>query len=107
MAADKLAVANLMAVELQARNTGHDRLEQRLTLKKRQACRVAAVEVHEVESIKNKTRAALPVSRCGSAAIGDRLFGAVEARQEGAGGVADFVGDHRAVGSFELEGSED
>ena len=39
--------------------------------------------------------------------IGDRLLGPVEARQEGAGGVADLVGDHRAVGSFELEGRQD
>ena len=31
----------------------------------------------------------------------------VEARQENAGGVADLVGDHGAVGSFELEGRQD
>ena len=39
--------------------------------------------------------------------IGDRLLGPVEARQEGAGGVANLVGDHGAVGSFELEGCQD
>src|SRR5580700_4586140 len=39
--------------------------------------------------------------------IGDRLLGPVEACQEGAGGVADLVGDHGAVGSFELEGCQD
>ena len=39
--------------------------------------------------------------------IGDRLLRPVEARQEGAGGVADLVGDHGAVGSFELEGRQD
>ena len=31
----------------------------------------------------------------------------VEARQENAGGVANLVGNHGALGSFELEGSED
>jgi hypothetical protein len=39
--------------------------------------------------------------------IGDRLFGPVEACQKGAGSVADRVGDHRALGSFELEGCQD
>ena len=39
--------------------------------------------------------------------IGDRLLGPVEARQEHAGGLADLVGDHRALGSFEFEGRED
>jgi hypothetical protein len=39
--------------------------------------------------------------------IGDRLLRPVEARQEHACGVANLVGDHRAVGSFQLEGSED
>ena len=39
--------------------------------------------------------------------IGDRLLRPVEARQEDAGGVADLVGDHRALGSFELEGRQD
>src|SRR5208337_1877089 len=34
-------------------------------------------------------------------------LGPVEARQEDAGGVADLVGDHRSVGSFELEGRQD
>ena len=36
--------------------------------------------------------------------IGDRLFRPVEARQESAGGVADFVSNHDALGSFELQG---
>ena len=39
--------------------------------------------------------------------IGDRLLRSVEARQEGAGGVADLVGDHGALGSFELESCQD
>ena len=39
--------------------------------------------------------------------IGDRLLRPVEARQENAGGVANLVGDHGAVGSFELEGRQD
>jgi len=39
--------------------------------------------------------------------IGDRLLRPVEARQEGAGGVADLVGDHGALGSFELESRQD
>ena len=39
--------------------------------------------------------------------IGDRLLRPVEARQERAGGVADLVGDHGALGSFELEGRQD
>ena len=33
MAADKLAVANLMTIELQTGNPGDDRFEQRLTLR--------------------------------------------------------------------------
>src|SRR5580704_4688955 len=37
----------------------------------------------------------------------DRLLGPVESRQEGARGVADLVGDHGALGSFELEGRQD
>ena len=39
--------------------------------------------------------------------IGDRLLRPVEASQEGAGGFADLVGDHGALGSFELEGGQD
>ena len=39
--------------------------------------------------------------------IGDRLLRPIEARQERAGGVADLVSDHRALGSFELESGED
>ena len=39
--------------------------------------------------------------------LGDRLLRPVEARQENAGGVADLVGDHSALGSFELEGRQD
>jgi hypothetical protein len=35
------------------------------------------------------------------------LLRPVEARQEHAGSVANLVGDHRAVGSFQLEGSQD
>jgi hypothetical protein len=35
------------------------------------------------------------------------LLGPVEARQEDAGSVTDLVGDHGAVGSFELEGRQD
>ena len=39
--------------------------------------------------------------------LGDRLLGLVETRQERAGGVADLVGNHPAIGLFEFEGSED
>ena len=39
--------------------------------------------------------------------LGDHLLRPVEARQENAGGVANLVGNHRAFGSFELEGSGD
>ena len=39
--------------------------------------------------------------------IGDHLLRPIEASQERAGGVADFVGNHGAVGLFELEGGED
>ena len=39
--------------------------------------------------------------------IGDRLLRPVEARQEHTGGVADLVGDHSALGSFEFEGCQD
>ena len=63
MAADKLAVANLMTIELQAGNIGHNRLKQRLTLNKRQGCRVAAVEVQEVEGVKDQAHAARAVGR--------------------------------------------
>ena len=38
--------------------------------------------------------------------IGDHLLGPVEACQEDAGGVADLVGDHGALESFELEGRQ-
>src|SRR5271166_3251960 len=39
--------------------------------------------------------------------ISDHLLGPVEACQEDAGGVTDLVGDHGALGSFELEGCQD
>ena len=39
--------------------------------------------------------------------LGDRLLGPVEASQERAGGVADLIGDHGALGSFQLEGGQD
>ena len=39
--------------------------------------------------------------------LGDCSLGLAEARQEGAGGVANFVSDYGAVGSFELEGRHD
>ena len=48
-----------------------------------------------------------PAARDADQSIGDRLLGPVEARQEHAGGIADLVGDHGAVGSFELEGRQD
>ena len=35
------------------------------------------------------------------------MLGPIEARQEHAGGVANLVGDHCALGSFELEGCQD
>ena len=40
-------------------------------------------------------------------AIGDHLLGPVKAGQEHAGGFADLVGDHRPLGSFELECGQD
>jgi hypothetical protein len=63
MGADKLAVANLMTVELQAWNIGHDRLKQRLALDKRQGCRVAAVEMQKIEGVKDQAHAARPIGR--------------------------------------------
>ena len=39
--------------------------------------------------------------------LGDRSLGPVEARQEGAGSVANLVGDHGSLGSFALEGGQD
>ena len=39
--------------------------------------------------------------------LGDRLLGIVEARQERAASVANLVGDHGALGSFELQGRQD
>ena len=59
----KLAVANLMTIELQAGNIGHNRLEQRLTLNKRQGCRVAAIEMQEIEGVKDQAHAARPIGR--------------------------------------------
>jgi hypothetical protein len=63
MAADKLAVANLMTIELQAGNIGRDRFEQRLTLNKRQGRRVAAIEMQKVEGVKDQAHAARPIGR--------------------------------------------
>jgi hypothetical protein len=56
MAADQFAVANLMTIELQAGNVGHYRLQQRLALNERHACRVAAVEMQEAEGVKDKVQ---------------------------------------------------
>jgi len=63
MAADKFAVARLMAIELQAGDIGHDRLQQRLALKERQACRFAAIEMQKIEGVKDQAPDALPVRR--------------------------------------------
>ena len=63
MAADKLAVANSMTIELQAGNIGHDRLEQRLALYKREGRRVAAIEMQKVERVKDQEYDARPVGR--------------------------------------------
>jgi hypothetical protein len=63
MAADKLAVANLMAIELQTGNVGNDRFEQRLPLDKREDRSVAAVEIKEVEGVKDRAHAAPPIGR--------------------------------------------
>ena len=48
-----------------------------------------------------------PAARDADQSIGDRLLRPVEAREEHAGGVVDLVGDHGAVGSFELESRQD
>ena len=63
MAADKLAVANLVTIELQAGNIGHDRLKQRLTFDKRQGCGVAAVEMQKVEGVKDQAHATRAIGR--------------------------------------------
>jgi hypothetical protein len=52
----------ISSIELQAGNIGQDRLKQRLPLDERQVCRVAAVEIQEVEGVKDKAHAARPVS---------------------------------------------
>jgi hypothetical protein len=63
MAADKLPLANLMTIELQAGKISHHRLKQRLALDKRQGCRIAAIKMQEVESVKDQAHAARPVGR--------------------------------------------
>ena len=52
-----------MSVELQARDIGNDRLQQRFALKERQASRVTAVKMQQVEGIKDQARAPLPIRR--------------------------------------------
>ena len=52
MAADKLAVTNLVTIELQAGNAGHNRLKQHPTFNKRLGRGVAAVEMQKVEGVK-------------------------------------------------------
>ena len=48
----------------------------------------------------------LPLTRADQP-LGDRLLGPIEARQEDAGGLADVVGDHSALGQFQIEGGAD
>ena len=66
MAADQPVVANLMTVELQAVNMGHNWLKQRLAFDKRHVRRIAAVEMQNVEGAKKtRARAASTISRIG------------------------------------------
>jgi hypothetical protein len=59
----KLAVANLVTIELQAGNTCHNRFKQRLTFNKRQGCGVAAIEMQKVEGVKDQAHAARAIGR--------------------------------------------
>ena len=63
MTPDQFTVASFMSVELQARDISDDRLQQRLALNKRQACRVAAVEVQKIKGVKDQARPPISVRR--------------------------------------------
>jgi hypothetical protein len=60
VAADQFAVAEFMTVELQAGDIGYDRLQQRLAFKERQARCVAAVEMQNIECVKDQVTALDP-----------------------------------------------
>jgi len=71
---NEFARARVVAIELKAGLVRHQGFEQRLALEERQTGDVAAVDVDEIESVKDEPSGALAVGRC---------LDAREARQSG------------------------
>ena len=63
MPADKLAVAGLAVVELDAGNVGDQRLEKRLALDERQTGGVAPVKMQKIENVVDQSNPALAIAR--------------------------------------------
>src|ERR1700722_364923 len=81
---DELAVASLMAVELNARLACDQGLKKRLALDKRQARDVPAVKMQEIEGVIDEPHLALAVGRC---------LGVGEARQSRFTNATEFTVD--------------